>query len=146
MRARRFKVRLAAERSRLDDTLGDLERFLREGDPDAARRRLARFIEIFDRYVLGEERYLFPVLEAGGRTSFAPTTAMRREHRALRRLVAGVRAAVERRDATRALELLATTRSVFVLHHAKEEWVLHPMLAVAVSPAAEDEVIRLLQR
>lgn len=144
MAIRRFAYRLSVERDRLDDTLGELERHLRAGDHDAARRRLSRFIERFDRYVQSEERLLFPVLEEGAPARQGPTIEMRREHGFLRMLVAALRDALRRADHARSLDAVSALRSVFFVHHAKEEWVIHPLLASAVEPATEDAVVRLL--
>lgn len=143
MPIRRFVHRLAIEHDRLDDTLGDLGRFLRADDQSAAARRLSTFTARFDRYVQAEERLLFPVLETGGAHA-APTAHMRREHGFLRRLIASLCDAVRGRDRARALDVLAKLRSVFLVHHAKEEWVIHPLLSAAVAPTTEDAVVRWL--
>jgi len=144
MPIRRFAHRLDIEHGRLDDTLDDLGRFLRAGNTAAARSRLVRFTARFDRYVHGEERLLFPVLENGKPSPLAPTAQMRREHGVLRRLVAALRDKMHRDDRPRSLELLSSLRSVFLLHHAKEEWLLHPRLVETVSSATEDAVVSWL--
>jgi hemerythrin-like domain-containing protein len=144
MPIRRFAHRLTIEHGRLDATLGDLDRLLRAGDSSAARSRLARFTARLDRYVHGEERLLFPVIEGGKPTPLAPTAQMRREHGVLRRLVAAVRDAILRDDHAQSLDALGSLRSVFLLHHTKEEWLIHPRLVETVSPATEDAVVRWL--
>jgi hemerythrin-like domain-containing protein len=144
MPIRRFAHRLAIEHDRLDDALDDLHRFLRAGNTTAARNRLARFTTRFERYIHGEERLLFPVLEGGKRSHLAPTAQMRREHGFLRRLVAAVRDALHRDDHAQSLDALGSLRSVFLLHHAKEEWLIHPRLVETVTPATEDAVVRWL--
>jgi hypothetical protein len=53
-----------------------------------------------------------------------------------RRIAAGLR--------DRALDALGTLRSVFLIHHAKEEWLIHPRLVEAVTPATEEAVVRWL--
>lgn len=144
MPTRRFTHRLAIEHGRLDDALGDLDRFLRCGDTAAARNRLSRFTARFDRYVHGEERLLFQVLDGGKPAQHAPTAQMRREHGVLRRLVAALRDALQRADHAQGLDALGSLRSVFLIHHAKEEWIIHPRLVEAVTPATEDAVVRWL--
>ena len=95
MHLRAFAYRLALEQGRLEDALGELSRLLREGNDVAARRRLSRFRTRFERYVQGEERLLFPVLEAQGARPFVATSRMRVEHGLLRRLVASLRDAID---------------------------------------------------
>src|SRR5687768_11731748 len=104
MSTRRFAHRLAVEHARLDDALGDLDRFLRGGNATAARRRLSGFTARFDRYVHGEERLLFPVLDGGKPSHAGPTAQMRREHGFLRRLVAALRDAIHGADLARGLD------------------------------------------
>jgi hemerythrin-like domain-containing protein len=140
---RRFVHRLSIEHDRLDDLLEDLERMLRTGDQVAAAQRLSSFTARFDRYVQGEERFLFAVLETGD-GPHATTGPMRREHGFLRRLVSSLCDAVRRSDPGKGLAVLASLRSVFLLHHAKEEWLIHPLLAAAVGPTTEDAVLRWL--
>ena len=76
----------------------------------------------------GEERLLFPVLERFTSLSIRATTVMRAEHRCLRRLVDSLGALIAREDLLRALAVLSTLRSVLLLHVAKEEQVLDPLL------------------
>ena len=92
----------------------------------------------------GEERLLFPVLEAQAARPFAPTSRMRMEHWLLRHLVASLRDALHGDDRARGLRVLASLRSVFALHQAKEDWIIHPLLASLVTPATESAVIRWL--
>jgi hemerythrin-like domain-containing protein len=122
--------RLSSEHERLDDLLSDVGVLLRAGRQRTARRHLTRFTSRFDHYVRTEERLLFAALEsAGSGAPGAPTGPMRREHRSLRRLVAALFEAIEGGDRKRALEALASLRSVLLVHHAKEEWLIHPHLA-----------------
>jgi hemerythrin-like domain-containing protein len=144
MPIRRFEQRLAVEHARLADALADLDRFLRAGNDAAAQRRLSTFTERFDRYIRGEERLLFPVLDGGKPGPRAPTAQMRKEHGFLRRMLAAFREALQRADHARGLEVLGTLRSVFVLHYAKEEWLIHPRLAESVTPATDDAFVRWL--
>jgi hemerythrin-like domain-containing protein len=60
-----------------------------------------------------------------------PTTAtrsMRTEHRSLRRLVDTLGELLARDDKQGGLDIVAQLRSVLILHVAKEEWVLMPLL------------------
>ena len=91
-----------------------------------------------------EERFLFPVLEEQEPTPFAPTARMRSEHGFLRRLVAALRDALRGGDRARGLRVLASLRSVLAVHHAKEEWVIHPLLATSLTPATENAVVHWL--
>jgi iron-sulfur cluster repair protein YtfE (RIC family) len=84
--------------------------------------------------VRGEERVLFPVLERFTSVSSKVTTTMRNEHRSLRGLVDTIGELIARADRRRGLELLATLRSVLLLHVAKEEWVLFPLIRPVASP------------
>jgi iron-sulfur cluster repair protein YtfE (RIC family) len=113
---------------RLDDKLGKLEASLRAGDRDAAFDIYLLFDAELNGYVRGEERLLFPVLE---RFTSMPTTAtrsMRTEHRSLRRLVDTLGELLARDDKQGGLDIVAQLRSVLILHVAKEEWVLMPLL------------------
>lgn len=113
---------------RLDDKLDKLEASLRAGDRDAAFDIYLLFDAELAGYVRGEERLLFPVLE---RFTSMPTTAtrsMRLEHRSLRRLVDALGELLARDDKRGGLDIVAQLRSVLILHVAKEEWVLMPLL------------------
>jgi iron-sulfur cluster repair protein YtfE (RIC family) len=113
---------------RLDDKLGKLEASLRAGDRDAAFDIYLLFDAELTGYVRGEERLLFPVLE---RFTSMPTTAtrsMRTEHRSLRRLVDTLGELLARDDQQGGLDIVSKLRSVLILHVAKEEWVLMPLL------------------
>ncbi len=113
--------------------LAEVEQLLRSGDRDGARVHLTTFDAELTRYMRGEERLLFPVLERF--TSLAPgtTARMRGEHRSLRRLVDTLWELLARHDRPRGLEVLGSLRSVLLLHVAKEEWVLDPL----VRPSAD---------
>ena len=121
------------EHDRLDTTLADLEWSLRAGDTDMARVQLAAFEAGLSRYVHGEECLLFPLLDALVPTRFDPTVRMRREHRSLRKLTAAVWDCFARHDGPGGVDTLGTLRSVFLLHIAKEDLVIYPLLDRAVS-------------
>lgn len=111
-----------------DDRLSKLEASLRAGDRELALEDLLAFDADLTSYVRGEERVLFPVLERFTSLPSKVTARMRDEHRSLRRLLDSVEEQVARPDRGRGLDVLSTLRSVLLLHIAKEEWVLHPLM------------------
>jgi iron-sulfur cluster repair protein YtfE (RIC family) len=114
--------------ARMDDNLATLAASLRVRDLDTAFDIYLEFDADLTGYVRGEERLLFPVLE---RFTSMPTTAtrsMRSEHRSLRRLVDTLGELIARGDERASLEAVSKIRSVLLLHVAKEEWVLMPLL------------------
>ena len=111
-----------------DDKLAELETTLRAGDRDAALAQFLAFDAELARYVRGEERLLFPALERFTGVPARATANMRKEHRSLRRLVDTIGELIARRDRPRGLEVIENLRSVLLLHMAKEEWVLSPLL------------------
>jgi iron-sulfur cluster repair protein YtfE (RIC family) len=116
------------DRARWDDRLAQLEASVRAGNRDAALEQLVAFDAELTRCIRGEERELFPVLERFTSISTTATARMRHEHRSLRRLVDTVGELVAREDRRRGLAVLATLRSVLLLHVAKEDWVLYPLV------------------
>ena len=146
-RPRRFHVTMEDEHDRLEDTLADVEWSLRAGDTDTARRQLATFEAGLNRYVHGEERLLFPALDALvlNRTRFDPTASMRREHRSLRKLTGAIWDSFARGDGSDAADALSTLRSVFLLHIAKEDLVIYPLLHRAVSSTTEEALVQAFQ-
>jgi iron-sulfur cluster repair protein YtfE (RIC family) len=116
------------EQTRWDDRLAMLENTVRSGDNAGALEQLIAFDAELTRYVRGEERVLFPVLERFTSVSVHATASMRNEHRSLRRILDTIGELLVREDRRRGLDLLATLRSVLLLHVAKEEWVLYPLM------------------
>lgn len=116
------------EATRWDDRLSKLEATLQAGDRTAALEQLLAFDAELTRYVRGEENLLFPVLERFTALPAKATAVMRHEHRSLRRLLDTIGELVAREDRRRCLATLATLRSVLLLHVAKEEWVLYPLI------------------
>ena len=116
------------EASRFDDQLAKLGELLRVADEQHATESLCVFDAQLTRYVRGEEHLLFPVLERFTSVSPAITGRMRIEHRGLRRLVDDLWEALTRGDHRRSLDLVTSLRSVLLLHVAKEDWLLHPVL------------------
>jgi iron-sulfur cluster repair protein YtfE (RIC family) len=115
------------DQARWDDSLAQLETLVRSGDHDTALAQFMAFDAELTRYVRGEERLVFPVLERFTSVSAMTTNSMRNEHRSLRRLIDTVGELIARDD-RRGLDMLATLRSVLLLHVAKEEWVLYPLM------------------
>ena len=116
------------DRTRWDDMLASLEGCLRAGNREAARDAILAFDAELARYVRGEERVLFPVLERFTSISARATDAMRSEHRSLRKLVDAVAELITREDDQRGLDVIATLRSVMLLHVTKEAWVFQPLM------------------
>lgn len=142
--SRRFHQRLEDEHQRLEAALSDLEVALHSGDSDTICAHLATFEAGLNRYVRGEERVLFPVLDALFPNRSGPTARMRREHRSLRRLVADVGGSIARGDGPRGADTLGDLRSVFQLHIAKEELILYPLLEHVLSSAAEETLLEVI--
>lgn len=114
--------------TRLDDTLAKLETSMLEGDHTGTLDLYLAFDGELTRYVQGEERLLFPVLERFTSMPSSATASMRIEHRSLRRLVDSLADLIARDDVHRGLDVLTSLRSVLLFHIAKEEWVLQPLV------------------
>jgi iron-sulfur cluster repair protein YtfE (RIC family) len=115
----------------LDDTLARLGASVRAADHAAAMDLYLMFDGQLTRYVHGEERVLFPVLERFTSMPSKATASMRDEHRSLRRLADSLGEHLASRDTRGGLEILGALRSVLMLHMAKEDWVLQPLLRSA---------------
>lgn len=113
---------------RMDFTLAVLDTCVRAGDHDGAIEQLIAFDADLTRYARGEEQLLFPVIDRFASVPPRATEHMRREHRSLRRLVDTLGSLLARDDAPRALDVLATLRSVLFMHLEKETWVLAPVM------------------
>lgn len=120
------------DHAHLDDQLAELEAALRGDHRDGFDRFLA-FDGELTRYMRGEERLVFPVLERFTAMPRRATARMRSEHRSLRRLLDTLGEAIARGDAQRGLDVLATLRSVLLLHVTKEEWMLSPLMRAVAS-------------
>jgi iron-sulfur cluster repair protein YtfE (RIC family) len=120
-----------ARMTRLDDTLARLEASIRAGDHTLSFELYLAFDGELTRYVHGEERLLFPVLERFTSMPSSATASMRTEHRSLRRLVDSLGELIARDDAHRGLVVLGYLRSVLMVHVVKEEWVLQPLVRSA---------------
>jgi iron-sulfur cluster repair protein YtfE (RIC family) len=116
---------------RLDTTLATLDTSIRAGDHRMALDLYLAFDGELTRYVRGEERLLFPVLERFTSMPYSATVAMRNEHRSLRRLVDSLGVMIAQHDKAHGLDILASLRSVLMFHIAKEEWVLDPLVRPA---------------
>ena len=118
---------------KLDSELAELEASLRSNNHENAFACLTMFDADLASYVRAEERLV---------SSAAPpeTTAnIRREHGSLRRLVDSLKELVAHRENRRGLEVLASLRSVLLLHAAKVEWVIAPLVS---TPRAVRAVVR----
>jgi hypothetical protein len=110
------------DHDQLDDQLARLAQTLRCGDVMMACLQLAEFALKLDRIMRKEERALALVQAP------TPLTKVRREHASLRRLVGSIASALDCGDDRRGLELIGKLRSVLLVHLAKEETALQPLL------------------
>jgi iron-sulfur cluster repair protein YtfE (RIC family) len=117
----------------LDATLVKLEAAIGAGDHACALDLYLAFDGELTRYVRGEERLLFPVLERFTSIPRAATARMRNEHRSLRKLVESLGEMLGRDDASHGLDILSSLRSVLMFHVVKEEWVLRPLARAATA-------------
>jgi iron-sulfur cluster repair protein YtfE (RIC family) len=124
---------MADDAERLDDKLSTLEASILAGDRAAVLDHYLAFDAELTRYVRGEERLLFPVLERFTSTPIHATDTMRTEHRSLRRLLESLGELIARADKQRGLDVLTTLRIVLLLHVAKEESLLHPLMRPAIA-------------
>ena len=111
----------------LDDKLFRLAASLRAGDRDRALGLFLAFDAELTGYMRREERLLFPVLERFTTMSRRATGVMRDEHRSLRRLLDSLGEQIARADDRGGLDVVASLRSVLVLHFTKEAWMLEPL-------------------
>jgi iron-sulfur cluster repair protein YtfE (RIC family) len=119
-----------SEHAAFDQDLASLDAFLRSGNVTAAFMHLETFKAMLTRYISGEERVLFPVLERFVAVSAVTTAKMRSEHGRLQCLLDMLCEALEHQDWQSALETLCALRSVLLLHCEKEDRVLAPLLRV----------------
>jgi hypothetical protein len=120
--------RVGHDVGRLDETLLTLAAMMRSGDWTGALEQYIAFDAELARYVKGEERLLFPVLERFTSIPVGATTIMREEHRSMRRLLDSLGVALRMPDQRRGLELVALLRSVLMVHVLKEDGLLKPLL------------------
>jgi iron-sulfur cluster repair protein YtfE (RIC family) len=109
------------------------------------RSRLAGFRAHLGRYMRGEERVLFPLYERLPSAGPASTAGMRQEHGDLLRMVDALGALVDRRDATRGQDALATLHDVLLVHSVKEDWMIYPALVDALPAPRQEATIRALR-
>lgn len=101
-----------------------------------AARTMDRFDDALRSHLLMEENILFPALEQYNRNIQKPTVLMRREHRRLCKLAAGVARAIKQRHARRFLAAAGLLRLAMAAHCVKEEGVLFVMADHVLHPAA----------
>ncbi len=121
------------------------ERSIAAHDFFDAHQRLDGFRAHLDRYVRGEERVLFPFYEHLPSVRHEPIARLRQEHGHLRRMIAALAKVIDQRDASRALDALATLRSVLLVHGAKEDWLIYPRVVDAMPRWTQDMMIRALR-
>lgn len=134
-----------SEHEKLDELLAELEQTLLANQLAHAREQLARFAGKLDRYIRGEELILFPVFDQLAETAPVPTSAMRREHERLLRMVTAISRRIERSERADALAIVRNLRSIYLLHNVKEDGVIYPLVALAVPRPSHDAVINHLK-
>jgi hemerythrin-like domain-containing protein len=116
------------DHDRLDEILRDLETALGVGDRETAASVLSSSRALLHRYIRREEDVLFPSVERRSSRARACTLRLRREHERMRFLVIAVERALSRGEARRGLVLVSMLRSVLLIHSAKEQWGIYPLL------------------
>jgi iron-sulfur cluster repair protein YtfE (RIC family) len=127
---------LQTDRLHCDVLLSDAETLVQASLWIRAARIMDRFDDAFRRHLLMEENILFPALEQYNSNILKPTVLMRREHRRLCRLAAGVARAIKQRHARRFLAAAGLLRLAMAAHCIKEEGVLFRMADHVLHPAA----------
>lgn len=118
-----------AQHELLDLGLSAIGRAARAHDLTGARLHLRRFRADLRRYVRGEERLLFPLYDHLPTTLAGATSRLHHEHAHLARMAARLDMLLARADQEAAVRGLGTLRSLLLVHHAKEDWVIYARLA-----------------
>lgn len=107
-----------------------------EGDDiGPTREAFAAFDRALRRHLSFEEQTLFPAIEEAMGSRGGPTTVMRMEHDQMRRLLDTIAGALERSDATSALDHGDTLLMLIQQHNSKEEGVLYPFADARLADA-----------
>jgi hemerythrin-like domain-containing protein len=136
---------LTRDHAHLDVLFDDATRLAATGELDAAGRAFAEFARELDRHIDVEERILFPAFDACAHMP-GPTTVMRHEHGALKKLVATAKAALAHGDVSAYASVAAELAALVHTHNMKEERVLYPRCDGALDAAARAEVLAALRR
>lgn len=90
-----------------------------------------------------EECVLYPAYEAASHVPQGPTTALRREHDEIVRLVQDIVRLLKSRDSDHVLDSLTQLEQVMFKHHEKEEDIFLPM-ASHILTAKREEILAQL--
>jgi hemerythrin-like domain-containing protein len=133
--------RLAEDHRRLDALLEALSKRAADGDDETKRAALADFESALVAHLEGEEKHLFPRLEA----EFPEEVlALREEHEAIRRQVSEVVDSehIDRLEADRAARLVATLRK----HAQRENTMLYTLVNDRSGSKRYRELVTYLER
>ncbi|RMD71080.1 MAG: hemerythrin domain-containing protein [Gammaproteobacteria bacterium] len=133
---------LSQDHRRCDELFAMAEEAVSKGAWEEAQRLNEQFLAAMAHHLGMEEDILFPAFEAATGMIQGPTQVMRMEHEEMRRLLEGMKKALEGRDAEGYLGLAETLLMLMQQHNAKEEQVLYPM----ADRALEESVVSRLKR
>ena len=109
----------------------------------AADRDFMDLVERVKTHMAMEEGVLYPAYEAATDAPQGPTTALRREHDEIVRLVQDTVRLLKSRDAEHVLDSLAKLEQLMFKHHEKEEDIFLPM-ASHILTAKREEILAQL--
>jgi len=136
---------LAADHDRLDELLIETCRLVDAGDLAAAGKTFATFAAGLTRHIGLEDELLFPRFERATGMTSGPTTVMRREHRVIEDLLAGMTGALGAGDAATFGTLHRELIDVLEPHNHKEEHVIYPMTDEALDDDARVRLVAQLR-
>jgi len=119
--------KMTGEHRSCDHLFAGAETPAANGDLEAARSGLERFVAEMERHFEREEQVLFPAFEQRTGQTQGPTLVMRGEHQQMRRLLRELEQSLDQADGERFLGLSETLLILMQQHNAKEEQVLYPM-------------------
>lgn len=129
-----------------DDLFAAAEELAYAGNWDACAGAGARFLGELEAHFATEEQVLFPAFEAATGMSGGPTQVMRMEHAQMRELMAQLTAALAKRDRDAFGGAADTLLILMQQHNMKEENILYPMCANALSDAPGLDVAAALHQ
>jgi hemerythrin-like domain-containing protein len=135
--------RMTGEHRSCDDLFAAAEAGAADGDLDAARSGLERFVTDMEHHFQREEQVLFPAFEARTGQSQGPTMVMRGEHEQMRQLFRELQQSLARGDSERFLGLSETLLMLMQQHNAKEEQMLYPMSDQVLGGEVEELIGRM---
>ncbi len=119
---------------RCDGFWAEVETAAQAGDAKTIMESWRRYQGEMLRHLRMEEEVMFPAFEqASGMTGGGPTFVMRSEHEQMRGLLEQMGAAAERGDFDELVDLGDTLLMLIQQHNQKEEMMLYPMAAQALT-------------